>query len=93
MLNYSISKQALRFLKNIPPKHAKQIVEKIEKLAKDPNAVPTEQLEGYPQFHRAKSGEYRMIIRKQNERLILAVVKIGKRNDGDVYKNLDQLSV
>lgn len=74
MLKYSLSKQAIRFLKKIPAKHALQIVEKIEKLADDPNAVPNVQLEGYPSLRRAKSGEYRFIYRIADGQVILLVL-------------------
>ena len=91
MPNYRLSKQALRFLKKIPAKHAAQIIEKIEKLANDSKAVPSVQLQGYPQLMRAKSGEYRFIFRLSEGTLTLLVLRVGKRNDGEVYKNLDTL--
>lgn len=55
MLKYILTKDALAFLQKIPKKHAKQIMEKIEKLANNPSDVPSEQLEGYPNLKRAKS--------------------------------------
>ena len=53
--------------------------------------MPSVQLEGYPQFRRAKSGEYRMIYQLENGVITVTVLKIRQRNDGEVYKNLDQL--
>jgi mRNA interferase RelE/StbE len=91
MLNFRLSKQALRFLKKIPSKHAKQIIEKIEKLAADPKEVQGEQLEGYPELKRFKSGEYRCIYRFDDGQIVLLVLRIGKRNVGEVYKNLGQV--
>lgn len=91
MLNYKLTKQALDFLKRIPAKHAKQIFGKIEKLANDPESVPSEQLEGFPQFRRFKSGEYRVIFRIENNILTLFILRIGKRNDGEVYRHLENL--
>lgn len=93
MLKFRLSKQALRFLKKIPLKHARQIVEKIEKLANDPNSVPGEQLEGYPSLKRFKSGEYRCIYRFEEGTLVLLVLRIGKRNAGEVYENLETVPV
>jgi mRNA interferase RelE/StbE len=91
MLKISLSKQAEKFLLKIPKKHAIQITQKIDKLAEDSKAVQSEQLEGYPKLMRAKSGEYRFIFRIENEQLLLLVLRVGKRNDGDVYKGLDTL--
>lgn len=91
MLKVFLSKQAKRFLEKIPAKHALQIVAKIDQLANDPNSLPSKQLEGYPMFRRVKSGEYRMIYRVIDGMLKLLVVRIGKRNDDEVYKNLDSL--
>jgi mRNA interferase RelE/StbE len=87
MLTLKLSKQAEIFLDTIPIKHAKQIVGKIDKLIEDPNSVQSKQLEGFPQYRRVKSGEYRIIYRVDNGILTLLVVLIGKRNDGQVYKD------
>lgn len=92
MRSYALSKQALRSLKAIPPKHARQIFDRIEKLANDSSSVPSVQLEGFPRFRRAKSGEYRIIFSVEDEVLRLLVLRIGKRNDGEVYDNLENLA-
>jgi len=91
MLRILLSKRAKDFLKSISKKHAKQITDKIEKLANDINSVPTIKIKGANKLHRAKSGEYRIIFKIENNTLILEVVSIGKRNDDEVYKNLDYL--
>ena len=46
------------------------------------------QLKGYP-YYRADVGEYR-IIYEIEESILLLVILIGKRNDGDVYKKLSR---
>ncbi len=89
---YRLTKRAEDFLRRIPAKHRKQILEKIELLSVDPSAIPTVQLEGFPQFRRAKSGEYRIIYMEENGEYVIAVIRIGKRNDGEVYKNLNVLT-
>lgn len=91
MLKYRLTKQALGFLKKIPAKHAKQIISKIEQLADNPEAAPSIQLEGFPHLRRGKSGEYRFIFQFKDEIVTVLVLKIGKRNDGEVYKNLNHL--
>jgi mRNA interferase RelE/StbE len=92
MLTLVISEEAAKFLDRIPHKHAQQIVGKLDKIAENPESVPSIQLSGFPHLRRAKSGEYRMIYRISGELLELYVLKIGKRNDGEVYKNLENLS-
>lgn len=91
MLKYKLSKQALDFLKKIPTKHAGQIFKKIEKITEDPTAVPSEQLEGFPHLKRFKSGEYRVIFRIDEGIFTLLVLRIGKRNDGEVYRHLENI--
>jgi mRNA interferase RelE/StbE len=91
MLKYILSNEALSFLQRIPAKHAKQIMEKIEKISNDPKSVPSKQLEGFPALKRFKSGEYRIIYRIDQNILTILVLRIGKRNDGAVYKKLDSL--
>lgn len=91
MLDIDISIKAQTFLGKIPRKHAEQIVKKIDQLAAEPNSVPSKQLKGYPEFRRIRAGEYRVIYRIKNETLVLYVIRVGKRNDGEVYEGLDNL--
>jgi mRNA interferase RelE/StbE len=93
MLNIDLSKKTQEFLAKIPRKHAEQIIKKIDKLAEDPAAFKSKQLQGYPHFQRIKSGDYRIIYRIENAILMLYVVRVGMRNDGEVYKGLDELDV
>ena len=66
---------------------------KVALLAHDPHSVPSRQLIGHPQLRRAKSGEYRIIYRYEDEVLTLLVLRIGKRNDAEVYRNLASLKL
>jgi mRNA interferase RelE/StbE len=91
MLKIVISKDADDFLSRIPKKHAQQIVRKIDVFAEDQTAIPTKQLAGYPNLKRFKSGEYRVIFRIENDVLEVHILRIGKRNDGEVYKKLESL--
>jgi mRNA interferase RelE/StbE len=85
MLKLSVSKQARKFLDDLPAKQFRQIVRKIFSLQEDPRPDDTEQLKGYP-FLRNDVGEYRIIHDLQEDTLRLILV--GKRNDDDVYKKL-----
>lgn len=91
MLTVIMSEKVGAFLIRIPFKHAQQIVRKIDLLAQDPNALPTQQLSGYPSLRRMKSGEYRLIYRIKNDVLEIHVLRIGKRNDEEVYRDMEIL--
>jgi mRNA interferase RelE/StbE len=91
MQKYKLSSEAIDFLKSIPKKQTKQIIDKIAKLADNLNSVPHIKIKGKKNLHRAKSGEYRIIFRIENDIITILVLKIGKRNDGEVYKNLDSI--
>ncbi|SJM93590.1 conserved hypothetical protein [Crenothrix polyspora] len=74
MLSIKLTKHAQNFMRHIPVKHAKQILSKIDKLTQDPESVPSKQLQGFPNYRRAKSGEYRIIYRIDDDILTLLVV-------------------
>ncbi len=82
----SIGKQALKALKNLPNKEFKQIALKIFSLQSNPKPQDCQPLKGYPGGYRVTQGEYRILytIEKQEVR----VFRVGKRNDGEVYRNL-----
>ena len=92
MYKIVLTKGAKNFLEGIPKKHAHQIVAKIDLLAQDPTQVPTVQLSGFPHLNRAKSGEYRIIFQLIDDMMEIYILRIGKRNDGEVYKHLKQLN-
>ena len=87
-MNYSIdlSRQAERFLRELPVKQARQIAEKLQALAADPTSLPSEQLRGYAPMRRLKAGEFRVIYALEGD--VVQVRLIGKRNDDEVYKAL-----
>lgn len=85
MLDLELAKQAEKFLKHAPSKHAAQLARKIRQLQDDPHPNDAENLRGYPYF-RADAGEYRIIYEVENSTLFILL--IGKRNDDEVYKKL-----
>lgn len=91
MYTIILAKGVEDFLDSIPQKHARQIVKKIDLLAQDPTQVPTVQLSGFPNLKRAKSGEYRIIFQIVEDVIEIHILRVGKRNDDEVYKNLDNL--
>jgi mRNA interferase RelE/StbE len=83
-----LSRQAERFLRELPDKQARQIAEKLQALAADPSAPPSEQLRGYAPMRRLRAGEFRIIFAVEGE--VVQVRLIGKRNDDEIYKALDR---
>lgn len=91
MYTIILAKGVTDFLDNIPKKHARQIVAKIDLLAQDPTQVPAVQLSGFSHLKRAKSGEYRIIFQIVEDVIEIHILRVGKRNDDEVYKNLGNL--
>ena len=84
MREINLSKDAEKFLKKLPSKHRRQVVERILGLSENPLALDTSKLRGYDDYHRADIGEYRIIYRFS--RAIILVTLLGKRNDDEVYR-------
>ena len=83
-----LSRQAAAFLEALPVKQARQIAEKLQKLASDPEALPSELLKGYSPMRRLRAGEYRIIFTVEERTIKVRI--IGKRNDDDIYKALER---
>jgi mRNA-degrading endonuclease RelE of RelBE toxin-antitoxin system len=86
MLKINLSKDAARFLQKLPPKHGKQLAERLQTLMINPEALPSVELKGYAPYRRAASGEYRIIFYVADDTLFVPL--IGKRNDDEVYQLL-----
>ncbi len=86
MLAINLSKVSEKFLKKLPPKHKKQVVVKIFKLAENPEAQDSSRLKGYEKYYRADIGEYRIIYYWSVD--VIYITLVGKRNDDDVYRKL-----
>lgn len=61
---------------------------KIDKLAENPNSVPSKLVINHAPNRRAKSGEYRIIYEILDNTLYIKL--IGIRNDDAIYKMLDR---
>ena len=83
-----LSRQAERFLRQLPAKQAREIAAKLLMLVEDPSAVPSEQLRGYAPMRRLRVGEFRIIF--AIEGAVVQVRLIGKRNDDEIYKVLER---
>ena len=88
MLGLNLQPRPTKFMRKLPPKHRRQVAEKIFALRSNPAPPDSEHLRGY-NFRRADIGEYRIIYRVEEP--FLKVYIIGKRNDDEVYKQLKRL--
>jgi len=91
MPKISLSKRAIKFLRNIPLKHAKQIDRKLQELEKDPYPHDSKLLKN-SDYHRVDIGEYRAIYRVEDDKTLLLAALIGKRNDDEVYRQFFRIS-
>lgn len=89
MLLLKTSKASVHFIESLPPKQFRQLWLKVLALLAEPFPSDSQKLKGYD-FHRVDFGEYR-IIHEAND-TTLTLILIGKRNDDEVYKQLEHLS-
>ena len=80
---------ALEFIRKLSPKHQRQIRSKIDGLENNPRPANAEQLRGYADFWRLRSGDYRIIYTIQDQILLVTVVTVGNR--GDIYERLRRM--
>jgi mRNA-degrading endonuclease RelE of RelBE toxin-antitoxin system len=88
MRTIELSKQAGVFLRQLPSKHARQIIERLDLLAEDAEKLPSEILKGYAPMRRLRAGEYRIVFLVEGD--VVQVRFIGKRNDDEIYKSLER---
>lgn len=76
----------LKSLKNLPKKDLLRIKKKIVELGDnlpDPNST---KMKGDNDFHKIRSGAYRIVYEIHDTRVVILIVKVGHRKD--VYSNL-----
>lgn len=81
-----IAKTAEKDLIVLPPKIFKQVVGKLLSLQGEPHPQDCKALKGYPGGYRVDQGEYRILYTIEEGEV--RVFRVGKRNDGEVYRNL-----
>ena len=84
MLEVDLKPRARKFIEILPPKHKRQVKDRILALLENPNPSDSKKLLGYENYLRADIGEYRIIYRYSKTQV--TVVLIGKRNDDEVYR-------
>ena len=89
MLEVKFETRASRFLVRLPAKQFGQIDRKIAALADDPHPPDCKKLAGFI-FWRVDIGEYRIIYLPIGS--VLHIPIIGKRNDGEIFRQLKRLA-
>ena len=90
MPRIDLRRDAVRFLRKLPPKHERQVVRKIAELGDNPEPHNSKQLKGsMSTFRRLSVGEYRVIYRVEGD--TLRIYLVGKRNDADVYRRFERM--
>jgi mRNA interferase RelE/StbE len=83
-----IAKTAEKDLLDLQAKFYKQVVSKILSLQGNSQPQDCKALKGYEGGYRVDQGEYRILYTIDEESKLIDVFRVGKRNDGEVYKNL-----
>jgi mRNA-degrading endonuclease RelE of RelBE toxin-antitoxin system len=86
MRKINFSRQAEKFLEEIPVRHAGQIVRKLDAYLENPVQVSARNLLGFPDLKRLKAGEYRIVLRDTTDCIFVEL--IDKRNDDTIYRKL-----
>lgn len=85
MLRPDLDKDAGKFLSKLPPKQQRQVAGQIDKLLSNPKPHDSIIIDSTPPpIYRNTIGEYRIVYVYDEAHLV--VLKVGKRNDGQVYK-------
>jgi len=88
MLRLDLTKKAIAFLDQLPPKQFKQVSTKIFSLMSHHRPHDSKKLKGHP-YRGTDIGEYRIIYRVEED--VLKIALVGKRNDSAVYRKLARL--
>ncbi|WP_337289488.1 type II toxin-antitoxin system RelE/ParE family toxin [Candidatus Methylomirabilis sp.] len=87
----NLHEEAEKHVIRYPPKQFKQVITKVFSLRKNPRPQDAKELKGYPGAFRVDQGEYRVIYLVDDDQRLITVMKIGKRNDEEVYRHLESL--
>lgn len=82
MAKYSVlyTEAFYKSLESIPKKDTKRILRQTENLADDPRPPGSQKLAGQEKY-RVRQGNYRIIYRIEDARLIVVAVKVGHRSN------------
>lgn len=87
-MEYSIEfrPSVLKSFKRFPKRDLVRIKKKIDELGRNLPEPNTTKMKGNNDFHRVRTGDYRIIYEIHGDRLVVLIVKVGHRKD--IYQNL-----
>ena len=91
MLSITYTRDALKFVKGLETKPARQIYEKTISLTSEPRPSAATELRGFKGYLRLRVGDFRVIYSITPE--AIKVVLIDNRADDEVYRHLERLSL
>lgn len=84
MWKLEFGRDAVKALLRMPRDEARRVRGKLDRLARDPHAMPNvKQLTGHPGF-RLRIGDWRVLYVLHDERIVIHVIRIARR--GDAYR-------
>jgi mRNA interferase RelE/StbE len=86
MYTVEIKSQPEKFIRDLPKKLQRQILDKIAILKDNPVPANSEQLHSSPELRRLRCGCYRIIYHVQHDLRHVVVTKIGDRKD--IYRSM-----
>jgi mRNA interferase RelE/StbE len=78
-----LTRAAERGLSGLSRSDFRKVDARIQALAGDPRPATAKKLEGVRDLYRIRSGDYRILYRIEDDRLVVVVVDIGNRRDID----------
>jgi mRNA interferase RelE/StbE len=87
MRQITLHKSTIKFVLTLPPKQQRQIAAALIQLQQNQEPQDAKKLQEYD-FYRVDCGEYRIIYDWDD--IVIRVLLVGKRNDGDVYRKLQR---
>jgi mRNA interferase RelE/StbE len=88
MVSYSLEivRSAQKDIKKLPAEFRPRVIKDINRLAHNPRPIGCEKLKGSKSSYRIRLGDYRVIYKITDTRLIISVVRVAHRREA--YKNL-----
>ena len=91
MYTIILDKRVIKIIQSLPPKHQGQVKKYILSFQDDPKPPDSETLKRYEPYRRGDGGEYRVVYRLDAKTETVYVLLVGKRNGGEVYRQLKKL--